>query len=117
LVGDYSLETIDISDISKFGNGEAMSSSSVLAHELTEQFNKQSNHLGESGYKESHEIGKQAEKNITGYKRDESSIIQKVGRDALGNPEGTIQINYSKRGVTKPVTIYQNNLNITKVKQ
>lgn len=53
---------------------------------------------------------------ITGYKRDNGSQVNNVKVDA-GGVTGSVQVNYSKGGEVKTVTIHLKNGNITKVDQ
>jgi len=72
LVGSYNDESLDVSDIKKFGNGELESSAGSIVHELVEQFQKQVNGIGyEAG---AHAKGIEAENLVNGTERLESRV-------------------------------------------
>jgi len=111
--GSYASGKIDVSDISSFGKGPVMSAPSTLAHEIVEQSDKQ---LNGTNYTDAHKKALGTEELITGYKRDNGSQVNNVKVDA-GGVTGTVQVNYSKGGEVKTVTIHLKNGNITKVDQ
>jgi hypothetical protein len=65
-VADYETKTIDMGDITKIGNGKTLSKSSILGHEIWEQFNLA---YGVDIYK-AHESGSNKEGEIGNYYRD-----------------------------------------------
>ena len=108
-MGSYDDESLDMSDINKFGNGELESSAGTIAHELIEQFQKQVKGIGYSDG--AHNSGIKAENLVNGTERIESGITYS------GN---IITIPYKKSdGTTKYLKMELNpaNNSIIEVKQ
>ncbi len=123
--GGFKSETIDVDDINQFGDGEVMSSTSVLAHELKEQNSKQ---IGEGkDAVESHQDGIKVEEEITGWKRTGTKrdikrtsvpgTRTRYNREGQTSISGTITFTYTKNGKTREVKMTYKNLNVTNVEQ
>ncbi len=109
LGGSFDLETIDMTDVQKFGDGPLLSSEGVIIHELVEQFEKQVN--GIKSYKKAHNIAITAEGKIDNSKRVEA--LQKISGSNLILP-------FIKDGKTQYMKIIINPANqgqILKVEQ
>ncbi len=119
--------TIDIDDINKFEDGEVMSSTSVLAHELKEQNSIQiGKNKGEGkDDREAHQDGIKIEEEITEWKRtgterdlkrtlvpNSRTRYNRQGRTSIS---GVVTFTYTKNGETKQVKMTYKNLNVTNV--
>jgi len=93
-IGSYDDQKIDIADVVKIGNGEAINSLSVLTHEVVEQGAKQ---IDGSSIEDAHQAGMNAETDITGYKRDEQNATSTLRRDPTKiGVSGIVMIPYTK---------------------
>jgi hypothetical protein len=101
MIGSRPDHLVDPADIAKFGNGPGPTQSSVLAHEVVEQFGIQVKGLSGSA---AHTFGLKAEAYITGFDRP-----KEVQRDIPGGGR-RIESTY-KRGdeVVNTVLIYLTN--------
>jgi RHS repeat-associated protein len=113
LAGNYAQSTIDIQDIAAFGNGPAVSSASVLAHEVAEQTAKQVFNVpsNPSGYKLAHPFGIAAQDMASGFSRgirDDSLFKYSTGTGFTTTP-------FTKSTQVINVTIEWKNGNIVKV--
>ena len=122
--GSYRSEVIDIADINAFGNGEAVNQNSVLAHEIKEQFVKQTDDNATRA--DAHSAGEKAEESITGFKREPDSpmrnkVVEKVtkreriGTRTYSRVSGTLDFNYSRGSKKVKATIEIVRGNYTKV--
>jgi RHS repeat-associated protein len=109
-IGSYDQGKIDMADVANVGTGEAITSLSALTHEIVEQGAKQIDGLA---INDAHEKGMQAEKDLTGYQRQESRATSTLARDPSKiGVSGIVTIPYinGKTTVTVELQILKTNL-------
>jgi RHS repeat-associated protein len=98
MIANAKTHELDVADIKKFGNGPGPTQSSVLAHELVEQYGIQ---VKGADYQKAHQKGLQAEAYINGFTRS---------REEYNLPSGRILTTYTGNGqAIKVLLIYANN--------
>ncbi len=104
-----------IKDVKAVGDGEAVSSSSVIAHEIIEQGVKQLGRPNKRGYDDGHQAGKKIEKALTGYTRGEDEGVISGGGNYKTGPNGISQTTYVKGKTTVTVTYQFVNGNLKRI--
>lgn len=113
--GSFTSGKIDVDDIYMIGNNnKAMTSGSVLAHEIAEQGAKQTKGYS---YTKAHEIGIRMEEKITGYKRNEDRQVNNTSMNSNKRVSGTIIVPYTRGNSTINVNIILEWNNIKEVKE
>lgn len=116
IIGSFSLEKVDISDIQAAKGNAVVSPQSLLGHELQEQKAKQ---IDGKSFNDAHQQGIATENKISGSTRIDAILpSSKIKEDAAGRITGTIDQNFTKGGKTYTIstTMTQNNISTIKAK-